>query len=437
MKALEQDIHFLKTILNATDSTVENIQKAIKIIETYIGKHISTKDINDFSNKYNNDSTSLNLLDELIALKYAPKMSAENLTDFNLNVAQRWHDFFDATKKDTPPLSLNEVRIIQKQNSIASSTPTLQQIASKSPNSYMQRYFTQCADLAPEIIEKLKESIRSSYSKEAKPGNFLFLDGDRSAQLGLTYGSSVGSVNKLNAHASTIYKSNAPKDLVRTSGIRSGGHRTNDIRSSMEMLANDMYRVDLSQLIPQTQLEKLDAQDLEKLQKKYEELTEILHVDSSKHLQHLHVTGWRIIQTIGSWFKMKKFHDRDFAKIAAKMWGETYNTVINGKAVTKDYGKEDNPYLRNNEMICSEFSTKSLIAVLYKLNQWAKDEFQNKSLDPQQEIVNIPFSKQERLRGITPAKMINILKKQGCLKKVEFKELKKLINIDNTKQIQR
>jgi len=74
-------------------------------------------------------------------------------------------------------------------------------------------------------------------------------------------------------------------------------------------------------------------------------------------------------------------------------------------------GIKDKPH----EMICSEYTTKLIIAALYELDADLKKMLGD---DSNEKVVNIPFDSFERFRAMHPDKLLEILKAHDCVEEV-------------------
>lgn len=280
----------------------------------------------------------------------------------------------------------------------------------------------------------LSDKINESYSKQAQIGDLFEFKGERNMLLKQNAGSLGGSFGSVNLHSTTVYAKEGSS--IKASGIRGNGHELDDIRGTLNMLACDLYHIDVLKLVPEKILERLTNQEKMQIVDKFSSLTQLIHEDKTGHLQNLNVTGGQVVKSLWKRYCTGFRSDpRDFTKIAAKMWGNSKN--IEGEK--KEYGDKDNPYVvasKKSEMICSEFAAKTIIAVLCELGNWMKGEFKEK-VGNDEKCINIPFSDKQKLSGILPWVLKDTLKQAGCLTKVDFDDLSAIINLDNTKKVSR
>ena len=104
--------------------------------------------------------------------------------------------------------------------------------------------------------------------------------------------------------------------------------------------------------------------------------------------------------------------DADFNQLAERIMGD--------KDAQKDH---------YTDMICSEFVTKSTIASLVYIDRFFSEELgqfliekgkvkEGEKLKAAKNVLQLPYSKKEKLKAVHPGRMIDLLKKRSCLSRV-------------------
>ncbi|MBA2369622.1 MAG: hypothetical protein H0V82_11445 [Candidatus Protochlamydia sp.] len=194
------------------------------------------------------------------------------------------------------------------------------------------------------------------------------------------------------------------------------------IQEELKMLDDaysEVWRLDTSALIPSQHhalmQEKYGAEWKKELQEKFQAIEN--HIQQNKKEQFSDLKNpWERRIDAGKadyiWGGHVAKTDRDFEKMADKMLGE----------------REDKEHM--TIMICSEFSSKTTLAALVKLNRDLTQELgdfliqqgdvdQGNKLKAEKNVLDLPFDRKERLKLIHPGRMIDLLVKRKCVKKLE------------------
>jgi hypothetical protein len=85
------------------------------------------------------------------------------------------------------------------------------------------------------------------------------------------------------------------------------------------------------------------------------------------------------------------------------------------------------------DMICSEFSAKSIVSAIDQLNKLTSFDLQAAGIiNKEEQIIKEPISKRENFTNLHPERLADILEKSGCATKVVNSNLKDLIQLENT-----
>ena len=89
--------------------------------------------------------------------------------------------------------------------------------------------------------------------------------------------------------------------------------------------------------------------------------------------------------------------------------------------------------LGRQDMICSEFSARSIVSVIDQLNKLtALDLVAAGITDKEAQVVKSPISKRENFTNLHPERLADILEKSGCTTPVVNSYLKDLVQLENT-----
>ena len=112
---------------------------------------------------------------------------------------------------------------------------------------------------------------------------------------------------------------------------------------------------------------------------------------------------------------------------------EGHTSITNKNDMRELSQKMFNATPDQKKMICSEFSARSIASVVDQLNKLTAIDLQaNELINKEEEIVKNPISKKERFDKLHPERLADILSKSGCIEKIENKNLKNLINLEDT-----
>jgi hypothetical protein len=175
-------------------------------------------------------------------------------------------------------------------------------------------------------------------------------------------------------------------------------------------LYSDIYRVNVKKLISPEMSNRL-KQKYEKDGKDWSQEVDILYQNIEKNAQ----------ETIKVNFSNKK----NFIDLERFLRAGLADIMPRGHKSHKDrnfYEVADkvlNGFDQNNvtKMLCSEFIAKTTIAALVTLDRALKKELRID--DPNIHVVEMPFDKREKLKRISPDRLVKILHEKGCLEKVE------------------
>jgi hypothetical protein len=89
--------------------------------------------------------------------------------------------------------------------------------------------------------------------------------------------------------------------------------------------------------------------------------------------------------------------------------------------------------LGRQDMICSEFTARSIVSVMDQLNKLTSIDLQASGIiDKEEHIINEPISKKENFTNLHPERLADILEKSGCTTRITNSYLKDLVQLENT-----
>ncbi|MBA2369623.1 MAG: hypothetical protein H0V82_11450 [Candidatus Protochlamydia sp.] len=182
---------------------------------------------------------------------------------------------------------------------------------------------------------------------------------------------------------------------------------------------SEVWRLDVAALIPAQQHalmeEKYGKRWKEILQKKFQAIEN--HIQQNKNnqftdLENSYDRRFAAGKADYIWGGHFAKTDHDFEKMADQMLGE----------------REDKEHM--TDMICSEFSSKTTLAALVKLNRDLTKELEKfliekgevelgQKLKADKNVLELPFDRKERMELIHPGRMIDLLVKRNCVHKLE------------------
>ncbi|KTD64943.1 hypothetical protein [Legionella shakespearei] len=273
---------------------------------------------------------------------------------------------------------------------------------------------------AAEIIGKIEEKIADEPMLES--GDLVMnhskkslalknKSADREVALTHTFISKYG-------HAAQVYID--PETNKPTFSHIWGEHQTDRVKV-VDIAISDTFRVDVTRLISPEMQEKLEnhykAKGLdwkEEVRKQFKENAQRLLVESKERFEGVKndkaarfQAGWANFGLYGG------HHDKD-----AVDRREVHDAM---------YGKGE--YQIKDKMICSEFVAKSVVAAIYETNESLHEQMVKEGvIESSDNIIRIPLER-ERLERVPPQRLIDLLKKEGCLEQVNQSSfLKKLVN---------
>ena len=180
-----------------------------------------------------------------------------------------------------------------------------------------------------------------------------------------------------------------------------------------DVMSAHFFRVDASKLVP-TELqnsmrEVYGDKWAEVLNKKFQDINQSIHEASHERFGKIENPTQRRFDAGYADYGLAGGHqrttDRDFDKIRGAMMGEK----------TREDG---HGYKISNEMICSEFTTKALVASIEQLNKEVTKDLKEHSLEVDGRAITQPISARERLSKVHPERLVKLLREAECVEMI-------------------
>lgn len=269
----------------------------------------------------------------------------------------------------------------------------------------LTEFYNQTCDSAL-IIEKMEQDYRANHLDN--PGNIVF---DNTKKKSLILGKCLSFFENLirklitkHGHASKIYTNNTTTISHINPGPIEGDF------SMRDYLYSDIYQIDISTLIPVKQKSKLELAFGRNWQEVingiYKDIEREIHDGTVRKFSSLsasptseqYKTGLASLMPFG--LGHKQFSKNDFHKIHEQVFGTFYRQG-------------------HHHLLCSEFVAHTTIAALVELNNRLTTKLSEKGIVAEPgEIVKIPIGKHENLHRMHPDRLLAVLKKTNCIRKV-------------------
>lgn len=274
-------------------------------------------------------------------------------------------------------------------------------------------------------VQSLFDQINQVFQEEViaksiyRPGDFIAVNGYR--QL-LLHGRKPRAIEELHfrlvtpySHGAKIFLDEKEKGPYRIKISEVLDTYLQNKYQFFDDMYSEVWRLNISALIPESQHQKFKdvygENWAQEIQRKYEAFENLVHRNEKNQFGNL-ANPWERRLNAGIadylWGGHVRNGENDFQKLADQMLGCS--------EIEKDH---------SIEMICSEFVTKTTLAVLVKLNEELSKEIDNPN------VLELPVSKKEDLSRVHPGRMIELFKKRKCISKVNASDIvRQIVRMD-------